>query len=227
MDAQVYVDDFAAWRDRARLLLASEVPPDALTWVDRAERAAALAFAPVAMEAKVSAGHPKIARELIHRLEACACHRSARKWGLMYRILWRASHGERHLLALAADRDMRELQMMVRAVEQDCHKMEAFVLFRETTDELGEKRYVAWFEPQHLIVRRTAPFFVDRFASMHWTIVTPDGGVQWDGHALRFLEERDAPAQPDHDDSEALWRAYYASIFNPARLNQRVLTQHM
>jgi len=227
MDTPVRIDDFAAWRDHARHFLASEVPPEALTWVDADERETPLALAPAAMAAKASSGHAKIARDLMRRLEACACHRSARKWALMYRIVWRASHGERHLLALAADRDMRELQMMVRAVEQDCHKMEAFVRFRETTDELGEKRYVAWFEPQHLILRRTASFFVDRFASMHWTIVTPDGGVQWNGHALRFLEARDAPAQPDRDDSEALWRAYYASIFNPARLNQRVLAQHM
>src|SRR6478609_3616248 len=142
MDTPVRIDDFATWRDHARHFLASEVPPEALTWVDADERETPLALAPAVMAAKASSGHAKIARDLMRRLEACACHRSARKWALMYQIVWRASHGERHLLALAADPDMRELQMMVRAVEQDCHKMEAFVRFRETTDELGEKRYV-------------------------------------------------------------------------------------
>jgi DNA polymerase len=138
----------------------------------------------------------KLSRELLALLETCACHRNPHKWALMYRIVWRAQHGERHVLQLAADRDVRELQAMARAIHHDCHKMHAFVRFREAAGEDGVPRYIAWFEPQHLILRRVAPFFVDRFASMHWSIVTPDGAVQWDRQSLRFLDEADAPALP-------------------------------
>jgi DNA polymerase len=40
---------------------------------------------------------------------------------------------------------------------------------------------VAWFEPQHHIVEYNAAFFVDRFASMCWSILTPDRCAHWDG----------------------------------------------
>ncbi len=105
--------------------------------------------------------------------------------------------------------------------------MKAFVRFKEAQREDGASRFVAWFEPLHLILQRVAPFFVDRFASMHWTIVTPDGAAQWDRVQLRFLTDTSAIDVPSTDDKEVLWRAYYANIFNPARLNERVLTQHI
>ena len=51
--------------------------------------------------------------------------------------------------------------------------MHAFVRFAEVEDGEGEPRYVAWFEPDHHIVERNAPFFVRRFAGMRWSILTP------------------------------------------------------
>jgi DNA polymerase len=141
--------------------------------------------------------------------------------------VWRSQHAERHVLELASDPEVIGLRSMERAVEHDCHKMHAFVRFRETIDEHGDPRFVAWFEPRHLILHRVAPFFVDRFAGMHWTIVTPDGAVQWDRSALTFLDRDAVPQLPRGDDNEILWRAYYSSIFNPARLNPRVTAQHM
>ena len=41
---------------------------------------------------------------------------------------------------------------MAEQVRRDIHKMRAFVRFREVTDDAGP-RYVAWFEPEHHIVR--------------------------------------------------------------------------
>ena len=35
------------------------------------------------------------------------------------------------------------------------------------------RRFVAWFEPEHHIVRANAAFFVDRFTNMRWSILTP------------------------------------------------------
>ena len=74
---------------------------------------------------------------------------------------------------------------------------------------------------------RTAPFFVERFGTMHWMITTPDGIAQWDRKTLRFLgpsRELDVPAA---DAAEALWLAYYESIFNPARLNLAMMRKEM
>src|SRR5207253_8188338 len=72
-----------------------------------------------------------------------------------------------------------------------------------------------------------APFFVDRFASMKWTILTPDESVAWDGEELRFgpgVPRREAPAE---DELEELWKSYYASTFNPARINLKMTKREM
>src|SRR5690606_6779532 len=46
--------------------------------------------------------------------------------------------------------------------------------------------FIAWFEPEHRIVDRVAPFFARRFAGMRWAILTPDRSARWDGQALAF-----------------------------------------
>jgi DNA polymerase len=71
---------------------------------------------------------------------------------------------------------------MAKEVRRDMHKMHAFVRFREVEAE-GSTRYVAWFEPEHHIVRSNAGFFVA--ASPH-ELVDPDAelSIHWDGETL-------------------------------------------
>ena len=42
--------------------------------------------------------------------------------------------------------------------------------------DLGE-RFVAWFEPKHFILEAAAGFFVERFRSQAWSILTPIGSA--------------------------------------------------
>lgn len=51
--------------------------------------------------------------------------------------------------------------------------------------------------------------------------------MRWDGQELAFgpgSKQADAPVE---DAREELWRTYYANIFNPARLNTRMMQQEM
>ncbi len=48
---------------------------------------------------------------------------------------------------------------------------------------------MSWFEPEHHILRLTAPFFVRRFASQVFSILTPEASAHWDGTTLRFGPE--------------------------------------
>src|SRR6185437_13931069 len=82
----------------------------------------------------------------------------------------------------------------------------------------GRERFAAWFEPDHFSVERTAPFFVRRFTGMDWAIVTPDRTAVWDGETLRFAPGGGKASVPADDALEDVWRAYFSSIFNPARL---------
>ena len=88
-------------------------------------------------------------------------------------------------------------------------------------------RHVAWFEPDHHVLEAVASFFVRRFAAIEWAILTPRVCVAWDRRKLTFgpgADKRDAPAA---DADEALWLAYYGSIFNPARIKEAAMKKEM
>jgi uracil-DNA glycosylase len=74
-----------------------------------------------------------------------------------------------------------------------------------------------------------APFFAERFAVLRWTILTPDQSVSWDPQLreLSYSEGVPLSAAPSDDDVEVLWRSYYKSIYNPARLNVSAMRSEM
>ena len=53
---------------------------------------------------------------------------------------------------------------------------------------------------------------------MQFSIVTPVGSMHWDGETLVLGPAGQKTDVPSDEASEDLWRTYYASIFNPARL---------
>ncbi len=215
---------FEAWRQQARALLAAAVPPDEVLWSEQGEQAglfpASEAVAPDTVPvAKVSAAFLAIAR-------IAAAHTAPQRWATLYRLLWRLTHGgERHLLSVATDRDVRSVQEWCKAVRRGVHKMRAFVRFRlvGTDDATGREQFVAWFEPDYPLVRLVAPFFQQRFAGMDWSILTPHECVHWDGATLHFTPGVPRSAAPDEDALDELWRTYFRSIFNPARLKVKAM----
>ncbi len=171
-------------------------------------------------------------RELEKLLEpdgrCAACFRNDDRWSLLYQLLWRLHHGEPHVLELASDPDVTRLTRYAKAVRRDRHKMKAFVRFREVDDGGDEPRYVSWFEPDHLIVRLTAPFFQRRFTGMRWSILTPDGCAHWEGAGkVWFSPGVDRGSAPQADRYEDAWRVYFRSIFNPARLKVNAMRAEM
>jgi probable DNA metabolism protein len=181
-----------------------------------------------AVDDRVANAPVRIPSRLRELLEACACHRDPRRYAVMYRLLWRVTHGERDLLNDAADDDVSTVTQMAKAVERDCHKMHAYVRFRELASPTDSGvHFVASYSPEHHILGRAAPFFVKRFGTMVWTIVTPDGAAHWDRVRLSFAPVDRALELPGADAKEALWLTYYESIFNPARLNVRAMQHHM
>lgn len=209
----IQVTSFKDWRKAARELLEEEVPPEQVFWSD----------APTLLPGDP---RPQVPPAFIRMAEKVACHRDEQKWPLLYNVLWRLTHDEPNLLDDAADEHVHALMAMEKAVARDAHKMEAFVRFRETHDGLGS-HWIAWHRPDHRIVRLVAPFFVSRFGVMRWTILTPDESAAWDGTSVRFgpgVPRSEAPAE---DELEDLWRAYYAAVFNPARIKLKQMRKEM
>jgi len=159
-----------------------------------------------------------LAREVI-------LHRSADRFDLLYRLLWRL-RDEPDLMKVISDRDVAEAMERAKTVSRASHKMKAFVRFRQVDDARGEA-WVAWFEPPHRVLEKTAPFFQRRFTTMRWSILTPDGSAFWDGEQLAFGPPATRDMAPAEDEIEAFWKTYYASTFNPARLKVKAMKGEM
>jgi uracil-DNA glycosylase family protein len=114
------------------------------------------------------------------------------------------------------------------AVTPECPADAALARATAISEAAGE-HFVAWYQPDHHILALAAPFFAERFAPMRWTILTPDASVDWDPlqHQLRFGPGLPREAAPADDELEQLWRSYYSSIFNPARLNPEAMRSEM
>jgi DNA polymerase len=221
--------DPTEWREAARAFLLAGIVPDVIDWRTMDDADGLFGFDdnhlpppyPDHPSANVPAAFVKLA-------EAVLCHSDPTRFALLYRMLFRLVH-DRHLLQMASDADVVAAQRMAKSVGRDYHKMTAFVRFKELpmpTDLAGRRRFLAWFEPDHFIVARVAPFFQRRFNDMDWLIATPKGSASWDGETVRVTNE---PAEKPNlrDETDELWRTYYASIFNPARLKVKMMTKEM
>src|SRR3954467_15543740 len=182
-------DAFEEFRDAARALIGAGVPPADVNWRVGAGDLLGGDLPPRGNATfNVPTAHLPLA-------QAVVCHSDPERFALLYELLWRITHGERELLSVASDPLVHRVQRMAKAVRRDMHKMTAFVRFRQVTDESGE-HYIAWFEPEHFILRRVADFFIGRFAAMRWSILTPQSAMHWDGKELTFSEgvsHKDAP----------------------------------
>ncbi len=160
-----------------------------------------------------------IARDVAH-------HKSPDKWTLIYRLLWRITHETRHLLEIATDDDVIAAHHMQKAVSREIHKVHAFVRFQKTEDPEGRERYVAWIKTEHPVLPLAVPLFVRRFGDKPWSILSPQISAHWDTHTLCYGDG--VEHQPQREESlDDLWKSYYRSIFNPARLKVKAMKSEM
>jgi DNA polymerase len=212
------------WRAHARELIARQIQPDAISW--RVSGEAQDLFAQQTVGASGVASPLVVPRRFAELAGSIICHRHPARFSLLYQLLWRITRGERRLLVILSDPDVVRAEAMAKSVRRDLHKMKAFVRFR-STQENGAEHFIAWFEPRHFIVERVGPFFAQRFAGMLWSIMTPDRSAHWDGERLSFSPGTEKSEVPSEDALADVWRRYYASIFNPARMNLKAMKRQM
>jgi DNA polymerase len=216
--------DLSEWRGQARALLAAGVLPSDVHWqVGDAGGLLPAESSPPSPAAKPAGPVP---REFLSLANTVLAHADARRHAVLYRMLWRITHGERQLLHIASDDDVAWCELAAKAVRRDMHKMKAFVRFREVKRAEGSV-FIAWFEPSHDILPRVAPFFVRRFAGMHWSILTPTRSAHWNGETISFGAGAQKADAPNEDALEDLWLTYFANIFNPARLKVQAMKNEM
>lgn len=227
MEQITFAPTFASWQKAARSALHRELSPNDVIWEELSNEQPALPlFHEEETQKRPEQSRFCVTRAFLEMASYVACHRDLRRWALLYRVLWRLTHGEPHLLQISVDADVDELTRMDKAVRHELHKMRAFVRFRRVEADGGEW-FVAWFEPEHHIVEMNAPFFVDRFAGMRWSILTPERCAHWDGEQLHFTAGLPKSEAPEQDSMESLWRIYYGHIFNPARVKTKAMEKEM
>jgi uracil-DNA glycosylase len=221
-----FVPTFERWQQAARQALRADLEPRDVLWEELLSSQPGLDLFDEGKDG-VKEAKFRVPRAFVEMARRVACHCAPERWGMLYRTLWRLTHGEPHLLEVSVDPDVHQLQRMDKEIRRDVHKMRAFVRFREVRTEASGEWFVAWFEPTHHIVELNAPFFRDRFASMCWSILTPGRCAHWDGRELTFTDGVTRAAAPSDDEMESLWRTYYGSIFNPARLKIHAMRAEM
>lgn len=219
--------DLVEWREAARALLRAGVPPPDVEWRVRDAGADLFGLADDPLPPPDPAmAAPTVPATFLTLADAVICHCDPTRFGLLYRLLWRVQ-GERALLSIPSDPDVARAEALEKAIRRDAHKMKAFVRFKEMGPPRdGRRRFAAWFEPDYFIVARTSGFFQRRFTDMDWIITTPKGSAAWDGASLTLSDE--PSEKPDLiDDTDDLWRTYFAHIFNPARLKVQTMQSQM
>ncbi len=221
-------DDFDAWRNAARALVLAGTQPEDIVWQVGASDDLFANADPL----PDAVGTLSVPRAFIDLAKSAICHRDPERFALLYTLLHRLQ-AQRALIDDHADPLVRRIEELAKNVRRDVHKMRAFVRFRElATPSFAEgdhmdSVYVAWFEPDYHIVRHNAAFFMRRFANMHWSILTPEVSIHWDIETLREGPGALKADAPDGDPVEEVWKTYYASIFNPARVKIGAMLSEM
>jgi DNA polymerase len=168
-----------------------------------------------------------VPRQFLQLAERVWSHRSPERASVLYRVLFRLCSGERTLLSDVSDPDVARLIRYDREVSKDEQRMHAFVRFRPLAGSDGVTRHIAWYAPEHRVLRGAALFFLRRFRDMEWAILTPDESVYHSTGELTFgpgVPRDEAPAEDALDD---LFRTYFAAAFDPNRVNPTLQRRHL
>jgi len=216
-------NNFTSWRGAARRCLQSEIAPDEILWICDGRNG--LFESNLAEETDEQIF--KVPLDFLPLAETVVCFDAAERWSLLYGLLFRIVHENKNLLHIESDDDVRRARLMEKAVYRDVHKFHAFVRFRRIEID-GKEIFVAWHEPHHHTVMRSAPFFARRFGAMRFSIFTPKGCAHWNLENLTFSEGvvSDVVA-PLRDATEDFWLVYYRSIFNPFRLKINAMKKEL
>lgn len=207
------------WRQKARELLIEGVSPAEASWSENPTFEFMLAE-------RRPLVRPVIPKEFLEVGPILAAARDADRWDLLYRLAYRLNHEGPHLLNISVDPDVKRAMDLVKSIHKDIHKMHAFVRFKKTIIN-EQEAYIAWHKTEHLIMELGAPFFVRRFGDKPWSIFSPEASAHWNLRELTFAAGMPEHAFTHQDEFDEIWTTYYKSIFNPARLNLKMMKAEM
>lgn len=227
------LDDF---RRVVRALLAEGCAPDRVTITERRAPQRSLFDAPEEPAEPRDAAPVALSRAMVALIELVLCHRDPARLDALYRVVHRFALGDRRVLERETAPDVRALRLYERALRRDIHKMHAFVRFRLARAE--PERFVAFYQPDHRVLRRAIEHFVSRFGDRDFSIFTPDESAHYRSDTRALAYEPGVASEPEAwaragglAEGEAQiseqFQGYFRSVFNPARVAEKAMVREM
>ncbi|HYW30225.1 MAG TPA: DUF4130 domain-containing protein [Gemmatimonas sp.] len=215
--AVTIVPTFDGWRAAARTLLQADIDPQHVVWREALSTSPAQ-HAHASLEDAARVPRQRVSRDFIKLARRVACHRDPSRWALLYRVLWRLTHGEPNLLRTVSH-DISALGALHLDVRRDMERTLARLRFRamEATVTSPVLTHVAWTAPEHHVVPAVARLLMRRMPDLRWSILTPDRSSHWNGSVLLLTDGVDLVA-PDHRQLAHFWRTGYGAKVAAAEL---------
>ncbi|MGP5493411.1 TIGR03915 family putative DNA repair protein [Psychrobacter celer] len=158
-------------------------------------------------------------------------------WVVKYAI----DYPNRHIMQDVGNLHVLELVQTVKSVGREKHRMEAFVRFEHTTDDI----YFARVEPDFNVLPLIGEHFRQRYQDQHWAIydITRGYGIYYDKSnstatrpaALQTITELDnavlrRPASIHSADErryQQFWQGYFTNVNITERKNPRLHRQYL
>jgi probable DNA metabolism protein len=131
-----------------------------------------------------------------------------------------------------ADQNILAVTNAARKVRKEKHRMEAFVRFELTKDQL----YYAIIQPDHNVLPLISKHFKERYADQRWLIydTTRKYGMYYNLNEvaevqISFNTNENAAGIYDENETmyQQLWQCYFDSVNIKARKNMKLHIQHM
>lgn len=129
-----------------------------------------------------------------------------------------------------------ELQQLAKMVGREKHRMEAFVRFQLTRDQI----YFAHIEPDFNVLPLILSHFKGRYADQKWLIydLKRKFGIFYDLQKCTFItlgldeklfstKSKDSFLDPKEADFQKLWANYFQSVNIKSRINLKLHRQHV
>lgn len=160
---------------------------------------------------------------------------------LFHIVKYAIDYPKRRILEDLGHLDVLELAQTVKSVHREKHRMEAFVRFEHTTDDI----YFARVEPDFNVLPIIGEHFRQRYQDQHWAIydLARGYGIYYDKTLSTPSRPADLQTITDLDDAvlsnptsihspneqryQRFWQGYFTNVNIKERKNNRLHKQHM
>ncbi|SFQ60156.1 TIGR03915 family putative DNA repair protein [Hymenobacter arizonensis] len=155
---------------------------------------------------------------------------------LIFRYVDLALRTDRDISENYANADVRRIQRLAQQMFREKHRMEAFVRFEKTTDEL----FHATIDPDFDVLPLIAAHFTKRYADQRWLIydrrrhyglyydLTHTDVVQFENSSAQTATGVSATVLDEREPLfKLLWQSYFDHVNIPERKNMKLHRRHM